>query len=54
MSKIFWIKSVGASGAGKRYSFVSFDPRKVNIIYGPSNSGKSYIITINEQVRDFA
>lgn len=44
MSKIFWIKSVGASGAGKRYSFVSFDPRKVNIIYGPSNSGKSYII----------
>ena len=44
MSKTFWIKSVGASGAGKRYSFVSFDPKKVNIIYGPSNSGKSYII----------
>lgn len=44
MSNTFWIKSVGASGAGKRYSSVSFDKGKVNIIYGPSNSGKSYII----------
>ncbi len=44
MSKTFWIKSVGASGAGKRYSSVTFDKDKVNIIYGPSNSGKSYVI----------
>lgn len=44
MSNTFWIKSVGASGTGKRYSSVSFEKGKVNIIYGPSNSGKSYII----------
>lgn len=44
MSNTFWITSVGASGAGKRYSSVSFDKDKVNIIYGPSNSGKSYVI----------
>lgn len=44
MSNTFWIKSVGASGVGKRYSSVSFEKGKVNIIYGPSNSGKSYII----------
>lgn len=44
MSNTFWIRSVGASGPGKRYSSVSFDKDKVNIIYGPSNSGKSYVI----------
>lgn len=44
MSNTFWIRSVGASGHGKRYSSVSFDKDKVNIIYGPSNSGKSYVI----------
>lgn len=44
MSSTFWIKSVGASGSGKRYSSVTFDKDKVNIIYGPSNSGKSYVI----------
>ena len=44
MSSTFWIKSVGASGPGKRYSSVTFDKDKVNIIFGPSNSGKSYVI----------
>lgn len=44
MSKTFWIKSVGASGPGKRYSSLNFERDKVNIIYGPSNSGKSYVI----------
>lgn len=44
VSNTFWIKSIGASGAGKRYSSVTFEKGKVNIIYGPSNSGKSYII----------
>ena len=44
MSNTFWIKSIGASGPGKKYSSVSFDKNKVNIIYGPSNTGKSYVI----------
>lgn len=41
--KRFFIKSIGASGPKVDYSSVSFEPG-VNIIHGPSNSGKSYVI----------
>lgn len=39
----FYIKEISASGEGKRLSTISFEDG-VNIIYGASNSGKSYII----------
>ena len=41
--KRFYIKSIGASGSGVEYSSVQFDAG-VNILHGPSNSGKSYVI----------
>lgn len=39
----FYIKSIGASGPKVEYSQVTFD-EGVNILHGPSNSGKSYVI----------
>ncbi len=39
----FYIKSMGASGPKVEYSQVTFD-EGVNILHGPSNSGKSYVI----------
>ncbi len=40
----FYIKSIGASGTGVEYSSIVFEPG-VNILHGPSNSGKSYVIS---------
>ncbi len=40
----FYIKSVGASGPKVEFSQVTFD-KGVNILHGPSNSGKSYVIS---------
>lgn len=40
----FYIKSIGASGPKVEYSQVMFDAG-VNILHGPSNSGKSYVIS---------
>lgn len=40
----FFIKSIGASGPKVEYSSVTFDAG-VNILHGPSNSGKSYVIS---------
>lgn len=40
----FYIKSIGASGPEVKYSQVNFDAG-VNILHGPSNSGKSYVIS---------
>lgn len=40
----FYIKSIGASGPKVEYSQVTFDAG-VNILHGPSNSGKSYVIS---------
>ena len=39
----FYIKSIGASGPSVEYSQITFDAG-VNILHGPSNSGKSYVI----------
>lgn len=39
----FYMKSIGASGPKVEYSQVTFDAG-VNILHGPSNSGKSYVI----------
>ena len=39
----FYIKSIGASGPSIEYSQITFDAG-VNILHGPSNSGKSYVI----------
>lgn len=39
----FYIKQITASGDKVQFSEVSFRDG-VNIIYGPSNAGKSYII----------
>jgi len=43
MKKHFHISKVGASGMGKTTSAVTLMPG-LNIIYGPSNTGKSYVI----------
>lgn len=40
----FYIKCIGASGPKVEYSQVTFDAG-VNILHGPSNSGKSYVIS---------
>lgn len=40
----FFIKSIGASGPSVEYSSIDFDAG-VNILHGPSNSGKSYVIS---------
>lgn len=42
--KRFYIKELSASGEKVEYSSISFHDG-VNIIYGPSNTGKSYIIS---------
>lgn len=39
----YYIKSIGVTGPNVRYSSISFDPG-VNIVHGPSNTGKSYIM----------
>ncbi len=39
----FYIKSIGASGPKVEYSQITFDAH-VNILHGPSNCGKSYVI----------
>lgn len=41
--KRFYIKQISASGRGVLYSAVDFD-KGLNIIHGPSNTGKSYVI----------
>lgn len=41
--KRFYIKQISASGAKVQYSSVDFD-KGLNIIHGPSNTGKSYVI----------
>lgn len=41
--KRFYIKQISASGAKVQYSSVEFD-KGLNIIHGPSNTGKSYVI----------
>ena len=40
----FYINCIGASGPKVEYSQVTFDAG-VNILHGPSNSGKSYVIS---------
>ena len=42
MSK-FFIKSLIISGENKRTSTLNFD-EGLNIIYGPSNTGKTYVL----------
>lgn len=42
MSK-FYIKSLSISGESKRTSSLDFD-EGLNIIYGPSNTGKTYVL----------
>lgn len=42
MSK-FFIKSLIISGKNKRTSTLNFD-EGLNIIYGPSNTGKTYVL----------
>lgn len=42
--KRFYIKQIAASGSGVPYSAIEFGKR-LNIIYGPSNTGKSYVIS---------
>lgn len=39
----FFIEKIVASGAGKKESTIVFKPG-ANIIYGPSNTGKTYIV----------
>ncbi len=39
----FYIKEIAASGADVQYSSIVFEPG-VNILHGPSNTGKSYVI----------
>lgn len=41
--KRFYIKRIAASGSGVKYSALDFD-KGVNIIHGPSNTGKSYVL----------
>lgn len=41
--KRFYIKQISASGNGVLYSAIDFD-KGLNIIHGPSNTGKSYVI----------
>ncbi len=41
--KRFYIKQIAASGSGVKYSAIDFD-KGVNIIHGPSNTGKSYVL----------
>jgi len=41
--KRFYIKQISASGEGVKFSSIDFD-RGLNIIHGPSNTGKSYVI----------
>lgn len=41
--KRFYIKQISASGEGVKFSSIDFD-NGLNIIHGPSNTGKSYII----------
>ena len=43
MNRRFYIKQISASGMGKEVSTITFKDG-VNILYGPSNSGKSYVI----------
>lgn len=43
----FFIEKIVASGAGKKESTIVFKPG-ANIIYGPSNTGKTYIVIENE------
>lgn len=43
MHRRFYIKQISASGVGKEVSTITFKDG-VNILYGPSNSGKSYVI----------
>lgn len=40
----FYIKSIAVSGKDRTPSIISFEDG-VNIIYGPSNTGKSYVIS---------
>lgn len=40
----FFIEKIVASGAGKKESTIVFKPG-ANIIYGPSNTGKTYIVS---------
>lgn len=41
--KRFYIKQISASGESVKYSTIDFDSG-LNIIYGPSNTGKSYVL----------
>ena len=41
--KRFYIKQITASGEGVKFSAIDFD-KGLNIIHGPSNTGKSYVI----------
>lgn len=41
--KRFYIKRIAASGSGVKYSAIDFN-KEVNIIHGPSNTGKSYVL----------
>lgn len=42
--KRFYIKQLSASGKGVLYSAIDFD-KGLNIIHGPSNTGKSYVLS---------
>ena len=39
----FYVKEIRATGDGVEDSFVEFQPG-VNIIHGPSNTGKTYVV----------
>lgn len=41
--KRFYIKQITASGEGVKFSAIDFN-KELNIIHGPSNTGKSYVI----------
>ena len=41
----FYIQKVYAYGSGKKTSVIDLD-KGLNIIYGPSNTGKTYIINV--------
>ena len=49
--KRFYIKQISASGAKVQYSSVDFD-KGLNIIHGPSNTGKSYEEICRDTDRD--